>query len=551
MKVQKAFAPRWYIEEAVQSLFNYFQTNTGNPLIAMPTGTGKSVVIAKFLHRAFQEYPGTRAIGLTHVKELIEQDARAIQRAWPNAPLGIYSAGLNQRDNLSPIVFGGVQSCVGKYPIFGHRDLLFIDEAHLVSPASDTSYQKIIRELKQTNKRLKVIGLSATIYRLGLGYMTNGNIFTDVCYDLCDRDSFARLIAEGYLAPLIPKRTSTQLDLSGVKLSGGEYIESQVQKAVDKEEITRAALKEVVAYGQDRKSWLIFASGVEHAEHIAEDLNTYFRIPTAVVHSKMSKEARDKAIRDFKEGRIRCIVNQNVLTTGFDHPPIDLIAVLRPTMSPGLWVQMLGRGTRPYTPLDPGDVDPRAFPDHKLNCLVLDFAANTERLGPIDDPVIPKMKGQGPPGDAPIRICSNCGMYNHLSVRVCENCGYEFPVREKIQTFASELALMAALEAPPVVETFSVQRVVYQAHTAKSGNSAVKVVYYCEGHKTFFEYVSVEGKSLRRKHGRDWYRLRSKMRGEPPDTDSDLLDLCPDLRTPSQIQVVVNRQYPEIIGAIF
>lgn len=551
ISIVKSFAPRWYIEEAVQSLFNYFQTHTGNPLIAMPTGTGKSVVIAKFLHRAFQEYPDTRVIGMTHVKELIEQDVRAIKRAWPSAPLGVYSAGLNQRDNLSPIVFGGVQSCVGKYPIFGHRDLMFVDEAHLVSPTEDTSYQKVISDLKKTNRRLKVFGLSATIYRLGLGYMTNGNIFTDVCYNLCTREAYARLISEGYIAPLIPKRTRTQLDLSGVKLSGGEYIATQVQKAVDRDEITRAALTEVVELGRDRHSWMIFASGVEHAEHIANELNYTFRIPTVAVHSKMSPAARDKAIADFKAGRVRCIVNQNVLTTGFDHPPVDLIAVLRPTMSPGLWVQILGRGTRPYDPANPGDVDPIAFPFPKLNCLVLDFAANTERLGPIDDPVIPQMKGQGPPGAPPIRICDNCGGYNHLSVRFCEQCGHEFPREEKIKTFASELALMSALEEPPKIETFSVLRVIYQAHTSQAGNSAVKVVYYCEGHKTFFEYVSVEGKSLRRKHGRDWYRLRSKMRGEPPDSNAELLDLCPDLRVPAQLQVIVNRQYPEIVGAMF
>lgn len=554
MQVQTAFQPRWYIEEAVASLFNYFATHDGNPLIAMPTGTGKSVVIAKFLYEAFKAYPSTRAIGLTHVKELIEQDAKAIKRAWPNAPLGIYSAGLKQYDNLSPIVFGGVQSVVGKYPIFGHRDLLFIDEAHLLSPKSDTSYQRVIKELRQTNPKLKTVGLTATAYRLGLGHMTNGGIFTDVCYDLCNREAFARLIAEGYLAPLIPKRTKTQLDLSSVKLVGGEFNQEQLQISIDKAEITRAALHEVVEAGRDRQSWLIFASGVEHAEHIAEDLRTYFRIPAAAVHSKMTGEQRDKVIADFKAGRIRAIVNQNVLTTGFDHPPIDLIVVLRPTMSPGLWVQMLGRGTRPYDwyALSPAEQKVfAAFQYKKLNCLVLDFAANTERLGPIDDPVIPQKKGDGPPGDAPIRICDNCGMYNHASAATCSACGYVFPRQEKIRTFASELALMSALEEAPVLKEFAVQRVIYQAHTARSGNTSVKVVYYCEGLQTFFEYVSVEGGGLRAKRGRDWYRLRSKMRGEPPDDNSTLLELCPELRVPSSVQVIVNRQYPEITGVAF
>jgi len=559
MIVQPAFQPRWYIEEAVQSLFDYFEHTAGmdgehNPLIAMPTGTGKSVVIAKFIREAMRRYPSTRAMGLTHVKELIEQDAKAIMRAWPGAPLGIYSAGLDQYDNMSPIVFGGVQSVKGKYPIFGHRDLLFIDEAHLLSPKADTTYQAVIADLKKTNRKLKVVGLTATPYRLGLGHMTNGGIFTDVCYDLCNREAFARLIAEGYMSPLIPKRTKTQIDLSGIKLVGGEFNQEQLQISIDKAEITRAALREVVEHGQDRKSWLIFASGVEHAEHIAEDLRTYFHIPAAAVHSKMTDAQRDKVIDDFKAGRIRAIVNQNVLTTGFDHPPIDLIAVLRPTMSPGLWVQMLGRGTRPYDWFGLSAAERQlfaAFQFKKLNCLVLDFAANTERLGPIDDPVIPKRKGDGPPGDAPIRICDNCGMYNHASAVMCSNCGYVFPRMEKLKTFASELALMAALDTAPDEREYDVQRVIYQAHTSRAGLSSVKVVYYVHGN-TFFEYVSVEGGGLRAKRGRDWYRIREKARGaEPPDTNADLLELCPDLRIPAKIKVIINREYPEITGAIF
>jgi hypothetical protein len=110
---------------------------------------------------------------------------------------------------------------------------------------------------------------------------------------------------------------------------------------------------------------------------------------------------------------------------------------------------------------------------------------------------------------------------------------------------------MSALEATPVIQEFAVQRVIYQAHTSRTGNTSVKVVYYVEGLQTFFEYVSVEGGNLRAKRGRDWYRLRSKMRGEPPDDNSDLLELCPELRVPAMIQVVVNRQYPEIIGVAF
>jgi DNA repair protein RadD len=101
---------RYYQEDAISAIFKYFSSHTGNPILALPTGTGKSIVIAEFVRRVLQTWPGQRIIMLTHVKELIAQNAAKLQSIWPNAPMGIYSAGLNSRDMMMPIVFGGVQS---------------------------------------------------------------------------------------------------------------------------------------------------------------------------------------------------------------------------------------------------------------------------------------------------------------------------------------------------------------------------------------------------------------------------------------------------------
>jgi DNA repair protein RadD len=552
---------RYYQNEAVDSLFDYFLTHGGtgsdgkpiraNPLICLPTGTGKSLVIGEFVRRAMQMHPGTRIFMATHVKELIKQNANKMREIWPLAPLGVYSAGLGVRDTMQPITFGGVQSCVGKFPMFGRRDLLIIDEAHLVSPTADTSYVKFINELMygtkgadpnsgNVNPYLKVIGLTATAYRLGLGCMTNGPIFTDIAYNLCTVDGFNRLIAEGFLCPLIPKRTATELDVSNVGMSKGEYAQGELQAAVDQETVTYAALTELVAAGFDRKSWLIFASGVEHAEHIAEMLNNIFGIPTVCIHSKKTNAENDKALADWKSGKARAAVNMNSLTTGVDHPACDLIGMLRPTMSTGLWVQMLGRGTRP-------------FPD-KSNCLVLDFAGNTRRLGPINDPVIPKQKGKGPPGDAPVKICEVCGTYNHASARVCIACGEEFTFQEKLNRHAAGLELIRS--DLPQIETYKVDRVVMVAHTSKnSGRDSIKVAYFC-GLRTFFEYISVESNVRFFKHkSRDWFRQRYHYQTEQftwesdcPNTNAEVLAIAHELRQPQTINVWVNKQTPEIMG---
>lgn len=559
---------RWYQEEAIDALFRYFDDHGGtdatgqpiraNPLIALPTGTGKSFVIGKFLERTFRIFPQTRVVMSTHVKELIAQNAKQLQRIWPLAPLGIFSAGLNGKDFTQPIVFGGVKTMAGKYDengksVLGWRDLMLIDEAHLVGPSADSSYGQLILDLLAINPYLKVIGLSATIYRMGMGLLTNGPIFTDIAYTLCDIPGFSRLIAEGFLSPIFPKKTAIQLDVSNVGLSStGDFNETALQAAVDQFDVTYGALSELVQLGFQRRSWLIFASGIEHAEHIAEMLRDVFGVPAAAVHSKMKSTDRDAILAAFKRGELRCIVNKDILTTGFDHPPVDLIGMLRPTMSTGLWVQMLGRGTRPYDYRNPLQYIP-GFEFTKTGCLVLDYAGNTRRLGPINDPLIPKPRGNGKPGDAPVKICPNkqCATYNHSSARECVACGEEFPIQSqgsKLDRNSSDDELLRS--DLPQVENFNVLRVTYSPHRSKrSGKGSIAVAYYCEGLRTFFEWVSVEGEGFAKKRGRDWFRQRAPV--EPPETNAEILANSAYLRTPRQIRVWINKPNPEVLGCEF
>ena len=190
-------------------------------------------------------------------------------------------------------------------------------------------------------------------------------LFTDIAYEVSIRD----LIDHGYLCPLISKMTNLTLDVGGVGSRGGEFIAGQLQAAVDRESITRAAIDEILAYGEGRRSWLLFCSGVEHATHVALALRDR-GVSCATIFGDTPSAERDRIIAAFKRGEIRALASMGVLTTGFNAPAVDLIAMLRPTKSTGLYVQMAGRGTR----LAPG----------KENCLVLDFAGNVARHGPID-----------------------------------------------------------------------------------------------------------------------------------------------------------------------
>lgn len=567
------YQPRWYQNEAVDKLFEYFEENggtypdgtivTANPLVGLPTGTGKSLSIAMFNQRALLQFPQTRIVVGTHVKELIEGNSKTMLKLDPLASVGVYSSGLKSKDYKQSIIYGGIQSMVKKPELFD-PDILHIDEAHLVSPESDTSYLRFINEIKKRKPYLKVVGWTATPYRLGLGHMTNGKIFTDMAYDLTGIDAFNRLLNEGYLCPVIPQRTQTVLDMGGVGMVGGDFNQAAAQAKVDKAEITFAALKEVVAAGQYRASWMIFAAGIEHAEHITKMLNDTFGISTVCVHAgnrdyPMDTATRDNNINLFKTGQVRCIVNKDILTTGFDHPPIDLIACLRPTMSTGLWVQMLGRGTRPYdwrTTNDP--VLARFFRYFKHNCLVLDFAANTKRLGPINDPVIPKQRGEGPPGDSPIKECPKCPAYVHASAQVCPSCGHVFVtdyIDPNIEATAATDELIATADGKPIVsdlpqvETFDVQRVIYDEYFSRhSFKKSLKVTYYCAGMKSYWEYIAFEAphKPFAIHMGHEWFRQRIAM--DPPKTTEEAYALTPSMRIPARIRVWTNK--PDSVGEI-
>ena len=544
--------PREYQNFAVASIYEYFGKFSGDPVLAMPTGTGKSVVIAMFLKGVFESFKGQKVVVATHVKELIQQNYDKLMDLWPHAPAGINSAGLKQRDWHHPIIFAGVKSIARDVKSLGFVTLLLIDEAHLVSPDEETSYRQIIKALREINPNLKVIGFTATPWRLGHGRITEDGIFTDVCFDMTTMDAFRWLVEEGYMAPLVPKQTKYKLDVTGVHMRGGEFAANELQLKVDKNEVTQAALMEAVQIGHDRHHWLCFASGVEHANHVADMLND-MGISAIAIHSKMGDKERDAAILDFKAGKYRCAVNNNILTTGFDFPAIDFIIVLRPTASTVLWVQLLGRGTRPlYAPgFDVTTKEGRKAAiaaSQKQNCLVADFARNTARLGPIDDPVIPKKKGKGG-GSAPVKICPSCDCYNHTSARQCFYCGAEFPLIVKIGDSASELDLMRGAADMPVVEVVDVQWVEYVLHQRVGRPDAIRVNYYC-GLQRYNDFVCLEHDGFAARKAREWWRTRSH--GTPPDTTAEALTRINDLPAPTQLRVWVNKKpYPQVMAVCF
>lgn len=403
---------RPYQRQAIDDLYAWLEKNDGHPCLVLPTGSGKSVIIAELCREAVQTWPGTRLLMMTHVKELIEQNADKLLRVWPNAPLGVYSASIGRRELSEPITFAGVQSIRGHVAELGRVDLCIVDEAHLISHKDEGVYRQIAKELEELNPAVRVIGLTATPYRLGHGLITEGSALFN---DLIEPVKIRELIESGYLCKLRSKATAEKLTVEGVHKRGGEYIEAELQAAVDKAETNKSIASEIVtrAKNEARRRWLVFCAGVKHAEHMRDELRSLGVVAEMVTGATPKKE-REALIKDFREGRITALTNAMVLTTGFDAPETDLVVLLRPTMSPGLYMQMVGRGLRLKKDTD--------------YCLVLDFAGVIAQHGPVVSIIPPEESGTG---DAPVKVCPKCGEIIHAAVMVCPACGHEFPPKEK------------------------------------------------------------------------------------------------------------------------
>ena len=443
---------RDYQQRAIDQLYEWLSSNDGNPVLDLPTGAGKSHIVAALCKDAVQSWPSTRILMATHVKELVEQNAEKMRQHWPNSPLGIYSAGMRSRD-IDQITFASIQSIRDRHYAIGHRDLMIVDEAHTINNKAQGGYRQLIENLRQINPDMRVIGLSATPYRLGQGLLTDGD---DAIFDgIINPVTVRELVERGFLAPLKSKHTEAMIDTSSIKKRGGEFIPSQAADAADA--ITKQAVSEIIKRSGERRHWLLFCTGVEHSYHVRDELRSY-GVTAETITGKTPKGERAQIIADFKSGKIKALTNADVLTTGFDAPNIDLIAFLRPTMSPALYVQMAGRGMR--------------LKEHTDHCLVLDFAGNVETHGPITGVQPPKMGGEGG-GEAPVKTCPECDELVYASIMKCPECGHIFPKVEK-EMRLSNADIMGIEPLEMAVTDWRWRKHI----STRSGKEMVKVTYY-------------------------------------------------------------------------
>lgn len=536
------FKLRPYQTAAIENLYQYWADGRGdNPLIVAPTGAGKTALIAQIVKDAMS-YDGTRVLVLSHVKELLEQGANGLLRMYPQADFGFYSASIGQKRLDKPITFAGIQSVWQRaYDMVPAPDLVIVDEAHMIPKNSETRYGKFIADLKTCNRHVKIVGLTATPYRLDSGMLHEGNgaIFDGICYDI----PVGMLMDEGYLSPVISKGGARKIDLTNVGKRGGEFIESELAIAASDPELVKATVREIVEYGHDRKAWLIFASGLKHADMLREELETY-GVSVDVVAGDDASKQRDDKIAKFKSGRLRALVNCGVLTTGFDYPEVDLVAIVRATESTGLYIQIVGRGTRPVYAggYDLENKDGRLAAiaaGSKPNCLVLDYGDNVARHGFIDA-VKPKRVGGGGGGDAPVKECPNCHEMVFAGARRCQACDHEFPPPELNHGHKSYGGAMLSTQVQD--EWLDVDDVNYERWKKGGKPDSIRVTYRC-GITSVSEWLCPD-------HGgyaADRYKARKSALLALSETTDEALEESRFWRKPSRIKVRPDGKYHQIV----
>lgn len=516
---------RPYQSRVLEDLWKWFTDHeTGDPIVEASVGAGKSVMIAALCQRALAEFPGTRIVMAVHVKELLQQNAAKLRAVWPGAPLSLYSAGVGQRD-VSDVTFTSIQTVHKRAAEFGRVDLMLVDECHLISPKAASMYQRFIADLRQVNPGMRVIGWTGTAFRGDGVWLTHHGLFSHVAARVTMRE----LLDADYLAPLRSIATGSHVSTEGVAIRQGDYALDQLEAAVDKDDLVHAACAEIVRLGVDRRKWLVFAVSIRHALHILAGLRAH-GVPAAMVTGDTPPGDRDAYIRQFRSGKLRALVNVAVLTTGFDVPEVDLIALLRPTKSPVLYVQIAGRGMRTA--------------DGKTDCLWLDFTGTTSDLGPVDEikgRVPQPKKAGGRKAEAPIKLCPECGNPSGVLAITCASCGFEFPSELKHGAAASGSAVLAA---DLIGRDHPITRVEYARHSKPGKPTSLRANYYAGLLQVASEWVCLEHEGYAREKATTWWARRGH--APVPSTVDEALARLEELIDPVRISVRQNGKYSEI-----
>lgn len=498
---------REYQQEASDNFYDALKSGF-NPVVQAPTGSGKSLIIADVCKRVVER--GGRVLVATHVQELVEQNSKTYQRYTDDAP-GIVSAGLGENNSAPQVVFANIQSIYRQGERFSDRDLILVDEAHLVPPDGEgVMYKSFVESCKA-----RAGGFTATPWRLDGGAIYgDGKLFDLLCY----QKSPIELVEDGWLAPLVGFEASWQLDTKGITKTAGDFSQGAVAKHMEEKWLIEV-LTHAITHLKGRKHVLVFAPTVATAQTIQRIL-TMSKQTCGIVTGDCKD--REDQLTAWKAGEVRFMVNVEVLVAGFDFPALDSIIALRPTQSSGLWIQSLGRGMR--------------IADGKKNCLVLDYVGNLKRLGGVG--VMETWQRQMPDGKTQTAGLKPVG-----------------PTKVKIaaRTYAlTDIDPMLDSKGGLPVRVISCK---YIVRPSKTPNVKLLIAVFDTETEDGFaisanSFVCVEHKGGARWHAEKWMKSRGCREIIPTDAEQ-ARQMCYALPVPRSLVLRRDGQYMNVIREIF
>ena len=473
------------------------------PYLDLCVSFGKSLVMAHISNECIKR--GGRVLQITPTQELCSQNAlEAIEYIDSPEKLGILCAGLNKKQTLSDLIVCTYGSMLSNRTRCGAFDIVLIDECQTVNPNPDTSIQKILKSLLRLNPKMKTIGFSGSPYRLDQGMLhmdcIKGPAFFTSCAYVSD---ISWMIKEGYLSHVESISGNVQADMSGVKMSGGDF--NNEMQGVKFDAIASAGVDDMREKFAEFniKTAVIFASTVKNARHIASLWHNQDEI--RVLTGDTGKAERKQLIQWLKSGEAnRYVVNVGILTTGFNFPALDCVTFFRATTSLSLYVQCVGRVIR-------------AHKDKSIG-YVLDYGSNIERLGPIDKTLPPRTPKRR--SDAPKKICDItldsgiiCNTINILSAKKCKSCGAHFMSENEDGKYSmvSAAEILAKQEAQKVVNIDIYSTEIIKAFSRKDGTEMIKIKLFDEDISCVYEhYLCLDHKGFARDNSRRFLRSMFK-----------------------------------------
>lgn len=529
-----------------------------NVLLVAPCAAGKTILFSKLIQRLLRENPAFRALVLTDREILVTQSRDKLASVAPELAenIGIVCASLTATKDLDRrVTIASRQTLINHLDRFEPVQLVIVDECHLMAMPTEDDHEPdqfatIINRLRGYNPNLRLLGCTASPYRLNAGYIYGpGNRPGSRPYfDQIDAEiTTVELLAGGYIAPLTGRvNTSAGLeeDLRNVNVIGGEYNLGQVSMAMCKVSHVQTCIDAWKVYAGDRKKTLVFCCTIEHSEAIAKAF-TDAGVPAAAIHSKLSQIEESMRFSAMERGTLQVFTSVAKLTTGMDVVDLDCGILARPTKSTALYKQMVGRFQRTA----PG----------KTDALILDLVGAATEFGTdMDNLRVNVPRGDGEGGESVVKICPGtnddgtvCGQMIHAALRYCPHCGFEFPMAEAVEAKIGALKKVEfnAAKEPEIYEVASVD---YEIHeSSKNGKSLIKVGYFCGIYSTFNEWVCLpdfyQGYAVDK--ARDWWETRTD---EPfPSSVEEFIFLSESLARPTHVAVVEDGKFNRVVECMF